>query len=349
MLRAASQHTAPPPFIPAHREGKFHLGHSCQPCPLHAPCSTPNPAGPWIQERTFSRDALPGSRMTWAMGMLKAVLDQHPSSGFIPELLSSLSHVVSPLISLFPKPRLHLIILLPALSGSPSPAITPDNCELSGGHGQQSGSSTWETAASTDISLPSSPPPLPLLVQLWESWQGCRQGRGLTRPNPPKRSCGHQAHSAPSSEGCLQLRDAFGNAPLPFPERKLLCPKAGGSQPVLLPRGPAHMGTNRFQPHPEQELNGTIWHSGSSSPSHWWGKGNPGREAGHAAGTGTSPGTGREGTPPQWPSRAWGPSGSQHIPRGRAGHSPSLQRPEKAFCVHNYISQSGPASTQSCF
>lgn len=84
-------------------------------------------------------------------------------------------HPGAPLLSLIPPltisrsqslTYIFLIILLPALSGSPSPAITPDNCELSGGHRQQSGRQhlrhcpcTSQCTASVDIALPSSPSP----------------------------------------------------------------------------------------------------------------------------------------------------------------------------------------------
>lgn len=104
--------------------------------------------------------------MTCAVGMLWAVPGQPPSSGFILELLSSRFCPPPPISRSQSLTYIFLIILLPALSGSPSPAITPDNCELSGGHGQQSGRqhlrrhpSTEESAASVDISLPFSPPP----------------------------------------------------------------------------------------------------------------------------------------------------------------------------------------------
>lgn len=213
------------------------MGHSCQPCPLPAPFSTPNPVGPSIQEELFllTRGALPGSGLTWAMGMLRAVLDQHPSSGFIPELLSSLSHVPHPSFPSFQSlGYIFLIILLPALSGSPSPAITPDNCEPSGGHGQQSGSSTWETAASADISLPSSPPPLPQLPHPSLSGSGERQGagraagregKGITRPNPPRRGWGRHAGVALSGEGCWQLGRCFWECSAPVSRGEIAVPE----------------------------------------------------------------------------------------------------------------------------
>lgn len=105
--------------------------------------------------------------MTCTTGMPWAVLGQPPISGFILELPSSLSCVCrSPPPISHPQSLTYIffIILLPALSGSPSPAITPDNCELSGGHGQQSGRqhlrccpSTGESVASADTSLSFSP------------------------------------------------------------------------------------------------------------------------------------------------------------------------------------------------
>lgn len=116
MLRAASQHTALLHSSQLSGEGKFHLGRSCQPCPLPAPCSTPNPAGPSVQARRFSlpRGALPASGVTWATGMPRAVLDQHPSSGFISELLSTLSPVPPPSFPFFQSlGYIFLIILLP--------------------------------------------------------------------------------------------------------------------------------------------------------------------------------------------------------------------------------------------
>lgn len=102
--------------------------------------------------------------MTCAAGISWAVPGQPPISGFILELFSSLSCPPLPISHSQSLTYIFLIILLPALSGSPSPAITPDNCELSGGHRQQSGRqhlrccpSTGESVASVDISLSFSP------------------------------------------------------------------------------------------------------------------------------------------------------------------------------------------------
>lgn len=229
VLGAASQHS-PPALIPAHGKRKIPSGTQLPALSSACPLFHPKPCGAIDPGKDFllTRGALPGSGMTWAMGKLRAVLDQHPSSGIIPELLSSLSHVPPP--SSFPFFQslgyIFLIILLPALSGSPSPAITPDNCELSRGQGQQSGSSTWETAASTDTSLPSSPPPLPqlphpsLLVQLWERPRPA--GRGATRPNHPERSWGP---TAPCRERCWQLGRCFWGCSAPVSRGEIAVPE----------------------------------------------------------------------------------------------------------------------------
>lgn len=137
-------------------------------------------------------------------------------------------------------------------------------------------------------------------------------------------------------------------------DEKKLRPKAGGrSARRCLRRSPGVllMSTNRFKPHPEKKkLNGTIWRSASSSPSHQWGEGNPGREPGHAAGAGHQPrvwqrpgiplptgwlGEGETPTvakPGSGVAKGWrGPVGSRHVLSGRAGRSSSLQGQAKLF------------------
>lgn len=142
----------------------------------------------------LTRGALPGSGMTWGHGDAPSAagsasqLKVHPRASLLPLSCPPPS---------FPFFQSLLIILLPALSGSPSPAITPDNCELSAGHGQQSGSSTWETAASTDTSLPSSPPPLP---QLPGKLAGLQAGQRDHQGKPPQEQLGSHCPV------CLQLR-----------------------------------------------------------------------------------------------------------------------------------------------
>lgn len=164
--------------------------------------------------------------MTWAVGMLQAVLDQHPSSGFILELLSSLSHVPPP-ISLFPKPGyIFLIILLPVLSGSPSPAITPDNCELSEATG-----SNLAAAPGKPLPPQTSPAFLTLLflsccTPALGKLAGLQAGKGdHHQGQSPQQELGSQAHTAPCSEGGLQLGRSFWERSAPVSRGETAVPK----------------------------------------------------------------------------------------------------------------------------